>query len=117
MRLEALSESELRSTVCGESSASVRRRVEACREHQRSRNGDVTNAEVDLRMLEHIAPLGAEASEYLGRAMRALGLTARSWHRVIRVARTIADLAGAAEVCREHLSEALTYRILDEGPV
>ena len=57
---------------------------------------------------------GWRRSRRLGPAIRALGLTARSWHRVIRVARTIADLDARERIERADLSEALTYRVLEE---
>ena len=98
----------------GESTDAVRARVERCRALQRERNGPETNAEVGLERLEKIAALGRDEATHLGAAICALGLTARSWHRVIRVARTIADLGQRETISRSDLSEALTYRVLEE---
>ncbi|MGM0577339.1 MAG: YifB family Mg chelatase-like AAA ATPase [Myxococcota bacterium] len=109
----------LASTEPGEGSDAVRSRVVSARQRQRVRNRAggrlVTNAELDLDGLETHAALGEEERLHLARAARVLGLTARSWHRVIRVARTIADLDGRDEIGRTDLSEALTYRVLDRG--
>ena len=92
----------------------VRQRIQAARERQLDRNSvrgqPVLNGELDIAGLEVYAALGREESLHLVRTARALGLTARSWHRIIRVARTIADLAGATQIGRRHLSEALMYR-------
>ncbi|MEC9072851.1 MAG: hypothetical protein VX938_10745, partial [Myxococcota bacterium] len=100
-----------------ESSAEIRARVTAARERQVARNqrshGGVANAELRPAELEQHACLGEDEIRHLLGASSALGLTARSWHRVIRVARTIADLADDEHIGRAALSEALTYRILD----
>ncbi|MGB0591452.1 MAG: YifB family Mg chelatase-like AAA ATPase [Myxococcota bacterium] len=114
VRLDAVRGDELVAPALGESTECVRTRVEACRARQRARNGAQTNAEVGLARLEKIAPLGTSEASHLGAAIRALGLTARSWHRVIRVARTIADLDARERIERADLSEALTYRVLEE---
>jgi magnesium chelatase family protein len=101
----------------GESSADVAARASAARRRQVSRNRSrgraLTNAELGVEALEAYAPLGEAERLHLARAARVMGLTARSWHRVIRVARTIADLQGARDIERAHLSEALTYRVLE----
>ncbi|MCB9729160.1 MAG: YifB family Mg chelatase-like AAA ATPase [Deltaproteobacteria bacterium] len=101
----------------GESSAEVAARASAARRRQIARNRwrgrSLTNAELGVEAMETHAALAERERLHLARAGRALGLTARSWHRVIRVARTIADLSGAPDIERAHLSEALTYRVLD----
>ena len=103
----------------GEPSGAVRDRVVAARRLQDERNRvgvhSVTNAALDLEGLERHARLGGQESLYLARAGRKLGMSARSWHRVIRVARTIADLAGLELISRAHLAEALTYRRVARG--
>jgi magnesium chelatase family protein len=114
VRLDAVRGDELVAPARGESTECVRTRVEQCRVLQRARNGAETNAEVGLAKLEQIAGLGSKEATHLGAAIRALGLTARSWHRVIRVARTIADLDTRDDIRRADLSEALTYRVLEE---
>ena len=100
-----------------ESSAAVRERVVRARARALARNrcggAGVANAELDLEGLERWAPLGSEERLHLARAARRLGLSARSWHRILRVARTVADLAGREQVTRTDLSEALTYRVFD----
>jgi len=121
VELMAVAPEELAERPLGESSAAVRARVLAARERQADRNrlrgGAVMNAELDLDGLERYAQLGAEERGYLARAGRRLGLSARSWQRVRRVARTIADLAGAEVIARVHLAEALTYRPVVGTPV
>ena len=69
-----------------------------------------TNAEADGELLERVAVLDDDARRLLAQAAEAMRLSARGFHRVIRVARTIADLAGAERVARIHVAEAMSYR-------
>ncbi|MDZ7750481.1 MAG: YifB family Mg chelatase-like AAA ATPase [Gammaproteobacteria bacterium] len=92
-----------------EDSAAVRRRVTGAREHQLRRQG-VPNALLGPGQLARHCALGAEEKVLLERAVERLGLSARGWHRVLRVARTIADLAQAETIAGTHLSEAIGYR-------
>ncbi len=93
-----------------ESSATVRARVLDARRHALMRAGR-TNAEISPRELERDCALGAAERLWFQGALEKLGLSARAYHRVLRVARTIADLdGGAALLEREHLAEALQYR-------
>ncbi|WP_076445510.1 YifB family Mg chelatase-like AAA ATPase [Roseivivax lentus] len=100
----------------GESSLVVADRVAAARARQGARYGAGgrfrTNADVEGRMLEEIAPLDRESRDLIGRAAERMGLSARGYHRVLRVARTIADLDGAEAVERPHVAEALGYRLV-----
>ncbi len=64
-------------------------------------------------MLRRFCPLSAEARGLLDRAMARLGLSARAYDRIIKVARTIADLDGAEDIAAAHISEAINYRSLD----
>ena len=123
VELTAVSPEELANRPLGESSSAVRGRVVAARNVQLARNTTaaetrVMNAELDLGAIERHAALGVEERQFLARAGRRLGLSARSWQRVIRVARTIADLAQAEHIERAHLAEALTYRraVQEVGP-
>ena len=94
----------------GEESASVRARVLDARRRGLSRAG-ASNAEITVRGLERDCLLGAAERHWFGMALEKLGLSARAYHRVLRVARTIADLDGGARMLeREHLAEALQYR-------
>jgi magnesium chelatase family protein len=99
-------------------SAAVRHRVTRARERQRRRLGrgaTSINARLTPRQLARQCPLSPAGRELLARAAARLGLSARSHDRVLKVARTIADLAGADAIAVEHLAEALAYRTLDRG--
>ncbi|SDY22002.1 YifB family Mg chelatase-like AAA ATPase [Citreimonas salinaria] len=98
-----------------EGSAEIAARVAAARARQTARFEGVagvrTNADAEGQLLEEIAPLDAEGRDLLSRAADRFGLSARGYHRVLRVARTIADLDGADAIARHHLAEALGYRL------
>jgi len=98
----------------GESTAAVRARVLAARSCQLARAGK-TNAALSQAETERDCRLRDREQHALERAMAGLMLSARATQRILRVARTIADLAGAADIAREHLLEAISYRQLDRG--
>ena len=99
----------------GESSATVRTRVEAARTRALARGG-VANARLDHAGTLAACRLDASDQALLERAIDALQLSARSMQRVLRVARTIADLAGDGRIATAHVTEALGYRQLDRAP-
>ena len=107
-------QAELRGGPGGETSASVRARVVAARALQLARAGK-PNARLGNREVERDCALDAAQHALLDRATERLGLSARAYHRVLRVARTIADLAGGARIDSAHLAEAIQYRRLDGG--
>jgi magnesium chelatase family protein len=98
----------------GESSATVRARVVAARERQLQRAGK-PNARLSNREVQRDCALMASDRGLLERALDKLGLSARAYHRVLRVARSIADLAGSERVATAHLTEAIQYRRLLGG--
>ena len=100
----------------GESSAAVAARVLAARERQRERfrdEGISTNSEMDSRQLERFCPLSDECKDLCEKLILRQGLSARAFTRIIKVARTIADLAGERDILPQHLAEASGYRFLD----
>ncbi len=117
---------ELRKAPDGEASCAVRRRVEAARAAQQRRfaprsaapaadsvPSDPCNARMSTQQIERWVSLDATGHALLERAVKRLGLSARSHHRILRVARTLADLSQDAEVQPRHLAEAIHYRALD----
>ncbi|MCH6195302.1 MULTISPECIES: YifB family Mg chelatase-like AAA ATPase [Serratia] len=96
----------------GESSEQVRERVRQARTRQLERAGKI-NALLTNREVERDCVLQAADAEFLEATLNALGLSVRAWQRILKVARTLADLAGDAEIGRHHLSEALSYRSMD----
>lgn len=98
----------------GETSERVRARVEAARKRQIGRAGKPNQA-LAPGELDRDCPLDEAAQRLMSQAMQRLGLSARAYHRVLKVARTIADLAGSVEIETAHLSEAIGYRRLDRS--
>ena len=96
----------------GESSADIKKRVDSARGMQRRRFGGSTacNAQMEPGQISEFCALSAEGKALMHGAFDALGLTARSYDRILRVARTIADLAGSEEIKPSHLAEAVQYR-------
>jgi magnesium chelatase family protein len=98
----------------GEASAQVRERVQAARERQRQRSG-VANARLSTKQIEQVCALVDDDRRLLELAMQRLSLSARAAHRILKVARTIADLDGVERIGSGQLSEAIQYRCLDRG--
>ena len=109
---------ELQSASGGESSAVVRARVEVARAIQRDRwrRGEVTvrtNAHLSQRDVERVCTLDAKGRDVLAQAVERRGLSARAYGKVLRLARTIADMDGATAVAAKHVTEAVLGRVLD----
>lgn len=102
-----------------EASAAIRARVEAARRLQRDRfkaqPGTYSNAHMTARDVRCYCRLPEAAEALLRQAMGKLGFSARAYTRVLKLARTIADLAGVAEIDSAHVSEAIQYRSLDRA--
>lgn len=116
VEIPPVSFSDLDTAPSGETSASVKQRVVAARQLQASRYRsfeDVRlNADAEGKLLDQVAPLNSEARTYLLKAAEKFGLSARGYHRVLRVARTIADLAEAEHISRDHIAEAVSFRLI-----
>lgn len=105
----ALPTTDLQSKTSGETSADIRKRVIAARERQIKRQG-VANAGLNPQLLDQFANLGESEQRIISMAQQRLNLSARAYHRVLRVARTIADLNNDEHITTGHLTEALSYR-------
>ena len=100
-------------SVIGEESGSIRKRVQIARNLQRKRFKGTkikSNAEMQNRDIKKFCPLDNDSLNLLRQAVSQMNLTARSYYRVIKLARTIADLAGEEKITVSHLAEALQYR-------
>ena len=109
---------ELSSANGGENSGGIRDRVKTARETQRRRfkaNPQATNASMSARQVKEHCRHDAEAAGYLEHAMEQLNFSARAHDRILKVARTLADLAGAPEIRANDMLEAIQYRSLDRN--
>ena len=113
VQVPALNFDELRSHADPEPSAAIKKRVEAARSIQRDRFAGSRchcNANMQTPELRRYCDLSDECAVLMRQAFDALGLTARSYDRIRKVARTIADLDGSGEIRPQHLAEAIQYR-------
>ena len=116
--IQAVPYEELRKKADGEPSAAIRERVVRAREIQQHRfagTGIHCNAQMTPKMLRRFCPVDAQGDKLLQYSLTKLGLSARAYDRILKVARTIADLAASADILPPHLMEALSYRSLDRN--
>ncbi len=108
---------DLRSRAEAESSASVKQRVNAAREIQNRRfgSGGMCNARMGPNEMRRFCALSEESAALMKNAFDAMGLTARSYDRILKVARTVADLDGSEEIQPQHIAEAIQYRAVNLG--
>ncbi len=120
IEVPAVQYKELRGGAAAEGSAEIRTRVMSARDRQRQRFKKAgekiySNAQMTTRQIRTHCELGADAERLLERAMQQQGLTARAHDRILKVARTIADLEGTEQLAVSHLAEAIQYRTLDRS--
>ena len=115
VKVPALEYDELKDTAPSESSAEIKKRVDAARQIQRERYGDsgLCNAYMGPKELREYCRLSPACEMLMKRAFDAMGLSARSYDKILRIARTIADLAGEKEISPTHIGEAIQYRTND----
>jgi magnesium chelatase family protein len=119
IEVPAVKYKELRAPASSEDSASIRGRVIAARTRQAERykaeKKTYCNAQMMPKMIRKVCAISAEGEKLLENAIVKLGLSARAHDRILKVARTIADLDGAESIASKHLSEAIQYRALDRN--
>ena len=117
IEVPAVKVGELTAAANGEASSTIRQRVITARKIQRERFSDIKrvwcNADIPTGKLDEVCSMEPGAREFLRAMLEALGFSARAHNRVLKVARTIADLAGGGPIAIEHLQEAVQYRSLD----
>lgn len=120
VEVPALAPKDIAARQNGEKGGQVRERVIAARERQLERVGSrprlFANAHLGPREVTEVCPLDRAGESLLRSAVERLGLSARAYHRVLKLARTIADLEGVDSIASEHVAEAIQYRTLDRDP-
>ncbi|MCO6505277.1 MAG: YifB family Mg chelatase-like AAA ATPase [Snodgrassella sp.] len=109
IEVPSLTTTDLLQQPAGENSATIRQRVEAARQRQYQRQNKI-NAQLSNRELDEVALISDSAKQTLAASLEKLSLSARSFHRLLRIGRTIADLAGACEVETTHILRAINFR-------
>jgi len=113
IEVPAVPPDDMASRPVGEASAAIRTRVTLARDRQLTRQGK-PNAQLSGRDIDKYASADAAGEQMLKQAISRLGLSARGYHRVLKLARTIADLAAAEQIGSSHIAEAVQYRRFDK---
>ncbi|HQV88024.1 MAG TPA: YifB family Mg chelatase-like AAA ATPase, partial [Nitrosomonas sp.] len=115
IEVPAIPQEELmRHNVIGEKSSVIRARVTESHQRQLNRQGK-TNSQLSVKEIDQHCALDTASENLLKQAISRLNLSARAYHRILKVARTIADLAGIEKINNQHIAEAIQYRRLDKG--
>ncbi|MFZ0614765.1 MAG: YifB family Mg chelatase-like AAA ATPase [Desulfobacterales bacterium] len=120
VEVPAVAYKDLAALKSAESSAAIAKRVSQARAAQAERFKRLKfycNAHMGSRHIKRFCPIGPRSQRLLEAAIDKLGLSARAYSRILKIARTIADLAGEADIAAEHISEAIQYRNLDRGRI
>jgi magnesium chelatase family protein len=119
VEVQSVKYAELSSKRSGENSSVIRHRVVEARKRQaerfKGRKGLFSNADMESKEIKEFCQIDSQGAELLKMAMNRLGLSARAYDRILKVARTIADLSGSPGIMPEHLGEAIQYRSLDRS--
>ena len=118
IEVPAVSYQDLTNKSAGESSSEIRKRVEQAKGIQKSRfetSKTFANAHMNTRQIKKLCPLDTESHDLLKMAMNEMGISARAYHRILKVARTIADLDENENIQTHHIQEAIQYRSLDKN--
>ena len=118
MEVPAVHFEDLRKRAEAEPSAAIKERVDTARNIQHQRfggNGNLCNARMGPEEMRRYCCLDEESAELMKQAFDAMGLTARSYDRILKVARTIADLDGSENIQPQHIAEAIQYRAVNLG--
>lgn len=110
LQIPAVTPADLAMPPAKEGTADIAARVLTARNMAIERNGGCPNGELDTQRLDHVAMPDAQGHQLLQNAAQTVGLTARGYHRVLKLARTIADLDQSPITRRVHIGEALSYR-------
>ncbi|MCX7878919.1 MAG: YifB family Mg chelatase-like AAA ATPase, partial [Ignavibacteria bacterium] len=117
IQVQAVKYKELSSVQSGEPSSEIRKRVVKAREIQlkrfRERKNIFSNADMQSKEIREFCKIDSQSEELMKMAITKLGLSARAYDRILKVARTIADLSGEENISPQHISEAIQYRSLD----
>jgi len=111
----AVTPADLALPPASEGTKEIAARVASARALQMERNQGQTNSTLSQQMLEKVAEPDTAGRQLLIKASESLGLTARGYHRILRVARTLADLSGSDHIHRLHIAEALSHRRARKG--
>jgi magnesium chelatase family protein len=121
MQVPRVEYEKLTSERLGEPSEVIRERVQAARDRQAERfrgvdNGLTCNADMGPREVRQICVLDGEGETLIRSALRQMHLSARAYHRILKLARTIADVEGVEKIKVHHVAEALQYRAMHDAP-